>query len=784
MRILLLGLITAFSLVWHTVSAETVRLRGFTVPNNPAVLKDAPAFGANAVRVMLSATPEIQPDGKTHFDLSKLETVLDEAKKNNIAVIVDLHGVKNPAHQNYRKDRNGRSADFWNDDSNLELMKQFWTQLATACKDREQTIWYDLYNEPLDWNDFPSYPAKWPKWAQELIDLIRTIDNRHEIVIEPGPGGLCWGFRTFPALKGDRLIYSVHNYQPHAYTHQGISSLKDTDLAKAYLETVPSWPAVYSDAGGGLWDKERLKQELAPALNFQKKHNARIYVGEFGVIRWAPNADRYLRDNIELFEEYGWDWTYHSFREYDGWSFEYEPAFGKAVKAKTETATAGVLKEFLARNKEPGQFGERIVLKESPDDFEQNEYSDAGIGIRCDLVSKAEMEPNDSATQGKIVYRPWGEKDGSEKRYLYFDQKLNPGYGWQEFSFRFTPKSDGEVTLMFSGIWHTDPKTGKRVDTWTCYDNIRVAGAQIPDNGSLELLDENGKAKFWDLNSAKGVKLIESEKLAADGCRYVMAALNRCASIRIKVSAGKQVTVTGMAKRAGRFERNFSVGESKLSFVKAETEKSSTKKSDEYVILFKGNSITRHGVKASLGWDHVSGMAAGSEEKDYAHLLAAMIQNVRKDKKVRIVFGSQDSASAAADALCEPDLVVIQTGEHSQTNQEKVDEFPAIYAKTLDAVLNTPSHPQVIAVGVWTTWPPRGDGYAGYPKMIQDIQRKLSAERNIPFVSVEKLGLDPACSGSGTDGGVKWHPNDKGHQGYAESIFAVWQKQEQEKLPR
>lgn len=125
--------------------------------------------------------------------------------------------------------------------------------------------------------------------------------------------------------------------------------------------------------------------------------------------------------------------------------------------------------------------------------------------------------------------------------------------------------------------------------------------------------------------------------------------------------------------------------------------------------------------------------------------------------------------------------MVIQTGEHSQTSREKVDAFPEIYAKTLDAALKYPSKPEIIAVGVWTTWPPRADGYAGYPKMIQNTQRKLSAERNIPFVSVEKLGLDPACSGSGTNGGVKWHPNDKGHEGYAKSIFIVWQKMNAEK---
>ena len=47
--------------------------------------------------------------------------------------------------------------------------------------------------------------------------------------------------------------------------------------------------------------------------------------------RWAGavGADRYIADCIALFREYGWDWTYHAFREWEGWSVEHEPvSFG------------------------------------------------------------------------------------------------------------------------------------------------------------------------------------------------------------------------------------------------------------------------------------------------------------------------------------------------------------------------------------------------------------------------------------------------------------------------
>ncbi len=69
-------------------------------------------------------------------------------------------------------------------------------------------------------------------------------------------------------------------------------------------------------------DKESLRKRLEPVRQFQLAYNAHIYVGEFSAIRWAPGAAQYLDDCISIFEEYGWDWTYHAFREWQGWSVE------------------------------------------------------------------------------------------------------------------------------------------------------------------------------------------------------------------------------------------------------------------------------------------------------------------------------------------------------------------------------------------------------------------------------------------------------------------------------
>ena len=66
----------------------------------------------------------------------------------------------------------------------------------------------------------------------------------------------------------------------------------------------------------GVWiDKNALNKALNPIIEFQKKYGAKIYCGEFSVIRWAPGAEFWLRDVLELLEKNQWNWTYHAYRE-------------------------------------------------------------------------------------------------------------------------------------------------------------------------------------------------------------------------------------------------------------------------------------------------------------------------------------------------------------------------------------------------------------------------------------------------------------------------------------
>lgn len=98
-----------------------------------------------------------------------------------------------------------------------------------------------------------------------------------------------------------------------------------------------------------MWNKEKIRAVLAPVRKFQQKYNVPIYVGEFSVICWAPGAAQYLDDCISIFEEYGWDWTYHVFREWAGWSIEHD-GVPWGLKKSDDNPRKQVLMKYLKRN--------------------------------------------------------------------------------------------------------------------------------------------------------------------------------------------------------------------------------------------------------------------------------------------------------------------------------------------------------------------------------------------------------------------------------------------------
>ncbi|CAF1100787.1 unnamed protein product, partial [Didymodactylos carnosus] len=294
------------------------RLRGAMIGANlkEKDFRDLAAWKANHVRWQLiwNGFPHSPADDAdvAAYDawlesaLIHLDSMLPLCRQLGLHILLDLHtppGGRNPEKQ-CRMFQEKRFQDAF-------LMA--WEKMARRYKD-ESIIWgYDLVNEPVDDNLMDGL-MDWRDLAIVATQRIRAIDPDHAIIIEAAPWGGPNALADFEPLPIDKIVYSFHMYEPGEFTHQNVY---DDDAS----------PIAYPGKirGDVWWDKEQLRRVMQPVLEWQRDYNVHIYVGEFSAIRWAPgdSAHAYLRDLIDLFEENEWDWAYHAFREWPGWSVEH-----------------------------------------------------------------------------------------------------------------------------------------------------------------------------------------------------------------------------------------------------------------------------------------------------------------------------------------------------------------------------------------------------------------------------------------------------------------------------
>jgi hypothetical protein len=272
--------------------------------------------------------------------LTRLDAVLPVCREAGLYVVIDLHSP--PGGQAISGGYTAANAGLFGSSLCQAKFVEVWRRIAQHYRDAQGVWGYDLANEPVE-NAVEEGLADWQELAQRAARAVRQIDPRRTIIVEPAEGGGPSGFLELRPIDVPNVVYSFHMYLPHAFTHQGVHG--------------PSGPVSYPGLiEGHRWDKARLEAAIKPAVDFQKNYGVPIYVGEFSAIRWAPDdsAYRYLKDLIELFEAHGWDWTYHAFREWDGWSVEHGPDRADHQPAATPTSRETLLRGWLAKNRHAG----------------------------------------------------------------------------------------------------------------------------------------------------------------------------------------------------------------------------------------------------------------------------------------------------------------------------------------------------------------------------------------------------------------------------------------------
>lgn len=303
-------------------------------------------YGANHVRWQLtwSGFPNGPADTATaeeydrwiNGELDRLARLLPVCEEEGISVLIDLHTPPGGREEGANVMRLFRKPE------HQDHFLRIWDRIVGRFHDAPAVWGYDLVNEPT-LGMLPDGVKPWPELALEAAKRIRAVDRDKAIIVEPAPWGSPEGLDDFEPLPGiDGVVYSVHMYMPHSFTHQGVY---DNPTGVTYPGRID----------GRDWNKAAIREALEPARRFERDYQAPIYIGEFSAIRWAPgsSARDWLRDVIDVMEEYRWDWAYHAYREWDGWSFEHGPDPKDHGPSPTLTDRGALLKSYFARNRRP-----------------------------------------------------------------------------------------------------------------------------------------------------------------------------------------------------------------------------------------------------------------------------------------------------------------------------------------------------------------------------------------------------------------------------------------------
>jgi endoglucanase len=288
----------------HSMGFDHVRLS----IDGDELLRNAPAGGLNPVFV------------------AELDTAVKTMLKDDLRVIIDVH----PTDEFKRQ--------LPTDDAAVARFCALWTALAGHYAQTDpDRLFFEVLNEP----EFDN-AQQWTAVQTRTIAAIRQAAPHHTIIATAERYSGLTDLLTLEPVADSNVIYTFHDYEPFAFTHQGATWTME-QVRRLRRVPYPSSPediaAVVSQEqqlidqhwinsyGLDRWDAARIRSELGFAGKWAALHHVPVYCGEFGVYQaFADPAMRaaWLRDTRTALEEQGIGWAV----------WDYQGSF--AVVSKTE----------------------------------------------------------------------------------------------------------------------------------------------------------------------------------------------------------------------------------------------------------------------------------------------------------------------------------------------------------------------------------------------------------------------------------------------------------------
>lgn len=272
------------------------------------------SWGLDHIRLPIDNDVVSDEEGKFTEGIRYVDNCVKWCRDNGLNIILDLH--KAPGYAFYNQD-NTLFTDAHVQDAFVGLWKEF----AARYGKFSDFVSFELLNEVVD-----AEPGLWNDLVRRAICEIRKVAPDINIVV----GGIRWNSASTLELLDppydEDIIFTFHFYDPFLFTHQGAKWIKPlSDLSMQYPGSIKDYRSTVKKLNSydsqyftvPRMGRDYLVKRMAPAIDIARKHDVRIYCGEYGVILNAPGESTvsWFKDMNSIFEEYRIGraaWTYKS----------------------------------------------------------------------------------------------------------------------------------------------------------------------------------------------------------------------------------------------------------------------------------------------------------------------------------------------------------------------------------------------------------------------------------------------------------------------------------------
>ncbi len=225
--------------------------------------------------------------------MARVDFAVEAALSRGMRIVVDMHH-----HRQLDGDPLDQNETAVSDAVLEERFVAIWGQIATHFRSRPETVLFEPYNEPHG----RQTAVSWNLLFARALAAIRAVDTTRYIVVGPVQWNSASQLDALALPDADqRLIVTIHNYEPFAFTHQGAEW---TGMTNSPLTTCCN-----------ATQRQYLSDPLRMASRWRETAKRPVWVGEFGSYGKAPYASRVtysraLRDSIEA---HGMTWAYWEF---------------------------------------------------------------------------------------------------------------------------------------------------------------------------------------------------------------------------------------------------------------------------------------------------------------------------------------------------------------------------------------------------------------------------------------------------------------------------------------